>query len=466
MSKKVILQITLTLLLLGLIFCPSKNIEAKVLAQNGKIFSIDNLNSVQLFSLFEANFLNGASICSGDINGDGQAEIVVGAGQGRPGEIKVYNSNGKLIQSGLYPFSASFQGGIDVACADLNSDQKDEVIVAVASNDSSHLKIYQLDTKKVIADFYSEPKVFQGGVHIAAGDIDNDHQVEILVSRGQGTRSEIKVFKADGTRKNFILYPFDQEFKGGVDVAIGDVDGDNQKEIITSAARQGKSHIKIYSASGKLKSQFFAFGQSFSGGVNIASFDVNQDGKAEILAGAGPGGGPQVRVFNAKGEIQNNLNFFPYEKTWKGGVNIAVLIQNNLIKIITVPGLNSNNNLKKIVVDISSQRLRAYEGTKVVLDAQISSGKPGMDTPLGAFKILNKSVRAWSSKYKLYMPYWMEFNARGYGLHELPEWPGGYKEGANHLGVRVSHGCVRLGVGYAQKLFNWAGVGTPVIVQD
>jgi lipoprotein-anchoring transpeptidase ErfK/SrfK len=51
-----------------------------------------------------------------------------------------------------------------------------------------------------------------------------------------------------------------------------------------------------------------------------------------------------------------------------------------------------------------------------------------------------------------------------YGLHELPEWPNGYKEGASHLGIPVSHGCVRLGVGAAVRVFNWVEIGTPVVI--
>jgi lipoprotein-anchoring transpeptidase ErfK/SrfK len=63
------------------------------------------------------------------------------------------------------------------------------------------------------------------------------------------------------------------------------------------------------------------------------------------------------------------------------------------------------------------------------------------------------------------MPYWMAIVPGGkFGIHELPEWPGGYKEGANHLGTPVSHGCVRLGVGPAQTVYNWADIGTPVVV--
>ncbi len=88
-----------------------------------------------------------------------------------------------------------------------------------------------------------------------------------------------------------------------------------------------------------------------------------------------------------------------------------------------------------------------------------------MDTPKGKHQIYNKHPRAWSNKYGLYMPYWMAITTDGrFGIHELPEWPGGYKEGQNHLGIKVSHGCVRLGVGPAKVVYNWADIGTPVIV--
>jgi len=58
----------------------------------------------------------------------------------------------------------------------------------------------------------------------------------------------------------------------------------------------------------------------------------------------------------------------------------------------------------------------------------------------------------------------MAFVGSKYGLHELPEWANGYKEGQNHLGIPVSHGCVRLGIGDAAQVYNWAEVGTPVYI--
>ncbi|MFZ2188836.1 MAG: L,D-transpeptidase [Candidatus Moraniibacteriota bacterium] len=120
---------------------------------------------------------------------------------------------------------------------------------------------------------------------------------------------------------------------------------------------------------------------------------------------------------------------------------------------------------KYIDVNLATQIMTNFENG-VLLDSHlISSGKRGMDTPIGTHKIYNKFPRAYSKAYGLYMPYWMAIVPDGkFGIHELPEWPGGYKEGVNHLGIPVSHGCMRLGVGSAETIYNWAEIGTPVIV--
>lgn len=120
---------------------------------------------------------------------------------------------------------------------------------------------------------------------------------------------------------------------------------------------------------------------------------------------------------------------------------------------------------KYIDINLSTQIMTIFEDGKNLGTFLISSGKAGMNTPRGSHRVYNKFPRPWSGKYGLYMPYWMAITSDGgYGIHELPEWPGGYKEGQNHLGIPVSHGCVRLGVGNAGRVYEWAEVGTPVIV--
>lgn len=120
---------------------------------------------------------------------------------------------------------------------------------------------------------------------------------------------------------------------------------------------------------------------------------------------------------------------------------------------------------KYIDVNIARQTMTLFQDGRAVKSYPVSSGKPGMDTPKGEFSIHNKAPRPWSKTYGLYMPNWMAFTTDGkFGIHELPEWPGGYKEGANHLGRPVSHGCIRLGVGSAREVYEWTDVGTSIIV--
>lgn len=122
--------------------------------------------------------------------------------------------------------------------------------------------------------------------------------------------------------------------------------------------------------------------------------------------------------------------------------------------------------VKKIVITLNTQNLKCYEGADVVCDFTISSGMPGLDTPTGNFKVERKRDVAYSAAYNLYMNYWVAFTPNeAYGIHELPYWKyswGIVTEGANHLGVKVSHGCVRLGIGPAKQVYDWAPIGTPV----
>jgi len=124
------------------------------------------------------------------------------------------------------------------------------------------------------------------------------------------------------------------------------------------------------------------------------------------------------------------------------------------------PGLYDG---KYVEVNLSTQKLYAYTGNNLEGAYTVSTGKWSTPTPIGTRYIESKSDRAYSAKYDLYMPWWNSIGD-GYGIHELPEWASGYKEGQSHLGTPVSHGCIRLGVGPAEFIYNWAPIGTPVYI--
>ena len=118
---------------------------------------------------------------------------------------------------------------------------------------------------------------------------------------------------------------------------------------------------------------------------------------------------------------------------------------------------------KYIDIDLTKQLLTLFNGTNQEGQFIVSSGKASTPTPTGTRTIDGHNPKAWSAPYGLYMPWWISMGG-GYGIHELPEWPSGYKEGANHLGIPVSHGCVRLGIGPAEFVYNWTPDGTQVYI--
>jgi len=122
--------------------------------------------------------------------------------------------------------------------------------------------------------------------------------------------------------------------------------------------------------------------------------------------------------------------------------------------------------VKHIEVSLARQVLSYYLG-KVQLGQFITStGTKAHPTPKGTFTIANKNIKAWSISAKLWMPYWMGLQGLKIGIHELPYWPNGVREGEKDLGHPASGGCIRLGRdGQAKTLFDWAEVGTKVVVK-
>ncbi|MFZ4648055.1 MAG: epoxyqueuosine reductase QueH [Patescibacteria group bacterium] len=119
----------------------------------------------------------------------------------------------------------------------------------------------------------------------------------------------------------------------------------------------------------------------------------------------------------------------------------------------------------RVEITLKTQRLSFLVGGIKWKEFVVSSGKASTPTPKGKFKITNKSVKAWSKSFGLWMPYWMGLGDGKVGLHELPVWPNGYREGLNHLGTPVSHGCVRLGLNDAKYLYERLSVGTDVLIK-
>lgn len=115
-------------------------------------------------------------------------------------------------------------------------------------------------------------------------------------------------------------------------------------------------------------------------------------------------------------------------------------------------------------INLAKQTLDYLVNGFVWRSFSVSTGKASTPTPRGTFVVLNKIDRAWSRTYGLWMPYWLGLSSPGIGIHELPVWPSGYREGENHLGTPVSHGCIRLGLDSAAYIYAHTERGAKVII--
>ena len=120
---------------------------------------------------------------------------------------------------------------------------------------------------------------------------------------------------------------------------------------------------------------------------------------------------------------------------------------------------------KRIEINISTQRFYAWEGDTLVYKFVTSTGLRGKDTAAGNFKILDKIPMAYSSIWRLEMPYWLGIYYVGNvenGIHALPIRPNGSVMWGGLLGQRASYGCVILSTEAARIIYNWVEIGTPV----
>ena len=174
---------------------------------------------------------------------------------------------------------------------------------------------------------------------MASGDLDQDGQGEdeVVVGPGPGGGPHIRVLRLGSNgrtvRPLVEFFAFDPAFTGGVSIAVGDVDGDSVPDIVVGAGPGGGPHVKIFRVDAQagtvteLGGGFFPYDPGFTGGVQVAVADVDGTGPAEIITGAGPGGGPHVRIWKvaASGAVTEfgSPGFLALPPGFLGGVSVA-----------------------------------------------------------------------------------------------------------------------------------------------
>jgi autotransporter-associated beta strand protein len=331
--------------------------------------------------------------------------LAVGAGTAAVGNpVVVYNPD-LSVNSTANPYP-QFAGGVRVASADVTGDGIADLITAPGVGGGPHIQVFDGVSGALINSFFAFEDTFRGGAFVAGGDLDGDGLAEVIVSADFGGGPRVVVFRGsavasgqfvDGQTGDGVLVSFfgipDPSFRGGARVAVGDVNGDGTPDIVVAAGEGGGPRVVVWD--GKLLAggmvpaaplaDFFAFDETLRTGAYVSVGDVTGDGLADLLIGAGPGGGPRVRLVDALsllglggvGTLDGNLagaelgSFFSGDASLRAGVPVAAadLDEDGLAELFSGAGVGQGGSV------------RVYLGSQL----QSASSNPPINTELEPF---------------------------------------------------------------------------------
>lgn len=250
--------------------------------KNGAFVRVFNVAGNQLqagFFSYDNRYPSGAQIFSSDIDGDGNNETVVNS----RGTITIYRDNSVL--KSFKPFDSTFKGDVSLAVADLDNDGNQEIVVGAGKGGGPLVRIFNKDGRLLTGGFFAYDRNFRGGVNVAVIDLNGDGTKEIITGAGVGGGPQVRIFNKDGKVLGG-FFAYDKNARNGVTITVGNVDGGNEKEIITGTGPGSVPQVRVWNKSGKLVSEFLAFDRTMTSGITVSSADINSDGLAEILAGS------------------------------------------------------------------------------------------------------------------------------------------------------------------------------------
>jgi uncharacterized delta-60 repeat protein len=210
------------------------------------------------------SFSGGGYITLGDFNGDGKDEIIVSADQSGGPRVSIYTYTpvGPKLSANFFGITdPNFRGGARTAVGDVNGDGVPDLAVAAGVGGGPRVAIFDGVTlfstqTKLVNDFFAFGSTLRDGAYLAIGDVNGDGFGDLIFGAGDGGAPRILIVSGQSLLVNStaaLNSPIDNFFvngdstsRGGVRVAVKDVDGDNKADIVAASGVNQHSAIRIY----------------------------------------------------------------------------------------------------------------------------------------------------------------------------------------------------------------------------
>ncbi len=167
----------------------------------------------------------------------------------------VDRSNDNLTVSGpdLFQFQFSLdtclqRGGVDARNAqpDFNRDGIADVVTVSQVGIAPYVKVIDGRTGSTLLDIVAYEPSFKGGLRVAVGDLNGDGVPDIVTVPGAGMAVNVRAFDGRNGQLLASFFAFAPSFKGGAVVSISNVNGDAQNDIVVEAQIEGRTHTNAF----------------------------------------------------------------------------------------------------------------------------------------------------------------------------------------------------------------------------
>ncbi len=268
------------------------------------------------FHAFSAFRRLGGSLALIDVNNDGPEELAVATGPGGKPEVKFFDQSGKLLSS-FMAYPENFNGGVNLAAADLDGDGSDELIVAPASGTGPLVRIFR-PSGELIAEASVFDRQFRGGVSITAGQLDSGGRASLVVAPASNGTSLISILRLENGR--IVLKDSTELVKdsplGGVSLSLASVRGQDSQIIVSLTQTGSVPEVFVLSSTLSILKQFTPAVASTVHGLQIAAGDIASfDNLAEIIVSTVSGIRQKMQIFSlgsALNQTAATRSFNPY----------------------------------------------------------------------------------------------------------------------------------------------------------